>query len=410
MQMTVLEFGRALPDLPPHQRACSTWDVAARGEVRPRGRRARSPEVLPSPAPRRVRRRGDAPTPYELGAPRPRTASRSQRAHHRFRFEEALGHPARPRPAPPCGPASRARRSVTGGDGAAPRGLRRADALHPHRGPGGGRARSSTSGARPAPPDEPPASRARSAPARPWSRCARCCGWSTPAGQAALLAPTEVLAAAALPLDRRRCSASSQPRRPAGSSPAPGSTRVELLTGSMTKAQRKGRSARIATGEAADRGRHPRPAPGPGDRSPTSASSSSTSSTASASSSASRPATDKAGTPPHAAGADRDADPAHGRDDRLRRPRRLHADPQLPAGRAGIQTNLVPLAEHPAWLDRVWERVARGGRRKGRQVLRRLPRGSTRRRDRGRPTTSTSATRHRRRRGRGRAGPLCRRR
>ena len=30
---------------------------------------------------------------------------------------------------------------------------------------------------------------------------------------------------------------------------------------------------------------------------------------------------------------------------------------ELPAGRAPIQTNVVPLAEHPGWLDRVWERV-----------------------------------------------------
>jgi ATP-dependent DNA helicase RecG len=30
---------------------------------------------------------------------------------------------------------------------------------------------------------------------------------------------------------------------------------------------------------------------------------------------------------------------------------------ELPAGRAPIQTNVVPLAEHPAWISRVWERV-----------------------------------------------------
>ena len=30
---------------------------------------------------------------------------------------------------------------------------------------------------------------------------------------------------------------------------------------------------------------------------------------------------------------------------------------ELPAGRAPIQTNVVPLAEHPAWIDRVWARV-----------------------------------------------------
>jgi ATP-dependent DNA helicase RecG len=30
---------------------------------------------------------------------------------------------------------------------------------------------------------------------------------------------------------------------------------------------------------------------------------------------------------------------------------------ELPAGRAPIQTNVVPLAEHPSWITRVWERV-----------------------------------------------------
>jgi ATP-dependent DNA helicase RecG len=30
---------------------------------------------------------------------------------------------------------------------------------------------------------------------------------------------------------------------------------------------------------------------------------------------------------------------------------------ELPAGRAPIQTNVVPLADHPTWLDRVWARI-----------------------------------------------------
>ena len=30
---------------------------------------------------------------------------------------------------------------------------------------------------------------------------------------------------------------------------------------------------------------------------------------------------------------------------------------ELPAGRAPIQTNVVPLAEHPGWVERVWQRV-----------------------------------------------------
>jgi ATP-dependent DNA helicase RecG len=30
---------------------------------------------------------------------------------------------------------------------------------------------------------------------------------------------------------------------------------------------------------------------------------------------------------------------------------------ELPAGRAPIQTNVVPLADQPAWIERVWQRV-----------------------------------------------------
>jgi ATP-dependent DNA helicase RecG len=40
---------------------------------------------------------------------------------------------------------------------------------------------------------------------------------------------------------------------------------------------------------------------------------------------------------------------------------------ELPAGRAPIQTNLVPLGEHPQWIGRVWERV-REEVEKGHQV------------------------------------------
>ncbi|MBM9460445.1 ATP-dependent DNA helicase RecG [Nocardioides sp. zg-536] len=40
---------------------------------------------------------------------------------------------------------------------------------------------------------------------------------------------------------------------------------------------------------------------------------------------------------------------------------------ELPAGRAPIQTNLVPLAEHPSWFGRVWQRV-REEVEKGHQV------------------------------------------
>src|SRR6185369_624976 len=30
---------------------------------------------------------------------------------------------------------------------------------------------------------------------------------------------------------------------------------------------------------------------------------------------------------------------------------------ELPAGRAAIQTNVVPLADRPGWIERVWARV-----------------------------------------------------
>jgi ATP-dependent DNA helicase RecG len=40
---------------------------------------------------------------------------------------------------------------------------------------------------------------------------------------------------------------------------------------------------------------------------------------------------------------------------------------ELPAGRAPIQTNVVPLADQPAWIDRVWQRV-REEVEKGHQV------------------------------------------
>ena len=56
------------------------------------------------------------------------------------------------------------------------------------------------------------------------------------------------------------------------------------------------------------------------------------------------------------AGDDRDADPAHRRDDGLRRPRGL--DARRAAGRPGGDPDQRgPLAEHPGWMDRVWARV-----------------------------------------------------
>ncbi|QWF23965.1 ATP-dependent DNA helicase RecG [Nocardioides sp. LMS-CY] len=170
-------------------------------------------------------------------------------------------------------------------------------------------------------------------------------------GQAALLAPTEVLAQ-----QHHRSITALLGDLAAGGmlGGAADATNVELLTGSMTKAQRTGPMSRIATGEAgivigthalleervifADLGlvvvdeQHRF---GVEQRAAL---------------------TDKAGTPPHVLVMT--ATPI---------PRTVAMTvfgdletstlTELPAGRAPIQTNVVPLAEHPGWLGRVWERV-----------------------------------------------------
>ena len=172
-------------------------------------------------------------------------------------------------------------------------------------------------------------------------------------GQAALLAPTEVLA------QQHYHSISAMLAAVNGGSTAGGGllgggTAVELLTGSMTKAQRTGPLSRIAIGEAGivigthallqdqvifdDLGlvvvdeQHRF---GVEQRAEL---------------------TSKAGTPPHVLVMT--ATPI---------PRTVAMTvfgdlevstlTELPAGRAPIQTNLVPLAERPHWMDRVWERV-----------------------------------------------------
>ncbi|MCR6031764.1 DEAD/DEAH box helicase [Nocardioides sp. zg-579] len=170
-------------------------------------------------------------------------------------------------------------------------------------------------------------------------------------GQAALLAPTEVLAQ-----QHHRSITAMLGDLAAGGmlGGAPEATCVELLTGSMTKAQRTEPLLRIATGEAGivigthalleenvsffdlglvvvDEqhrfGVEQRAA-----------------------------LTDKAGTPPHVLVMT--ATPI---------PRTVAMTvfgdletstlAELPAGRAPIQTNVVPVAEHPGWIGRVWERV-----------------------------------------------------
>jgi len=167
-------------------------------------------------------------------------------------------------------------------------------------------------------------------------------------GQAALLAPTEVLA------QQHYRSITAMLGDLAGGGLFGDGTGVELLTGSMTKAHRTGPLSRLVTGESGivigthalleeqvqffdlglvvvDEqhrfGVEQRAA-----------------------------LTDKAGTPPHVLVMT--ATPI---------PRTVAMTvfgdlevstlTELPAGRAPIQTNLVPLAEHPQWQARVWERV-----------------------------------------------------
>ncbi|MEP9381193.1 ATP-dependent DNA helicase RecG [Nocardioides sp. KR10-350] len=184
-------------------------------------------------------------------------------------------------------------------------------------------------------------------------------------GQAALLAPTEVLAQQhyrSITAMLGDLAANGMQGGLLGG--AEETTQVELLTGSMTKTQRKEPLSRIATGEAGivvgthallqehvqfydlglvvvDEqhrfGVEQRAA-----------------------------LTDKAGSPPHVLVMT--ATPI---------PRTVAMTvfgdlevstlTELPAGRAPIQTNLVPLAERPGWINRVWERV-REEVEKGHQV------------------------------------------
>jgi ATP-dependent DNA helicase RecG len=170
-------------------------------------------------------------------------------------------------------------------------------------------------------------------------------------GQAALLAPTEVLAQ-----QHHRSITAMLGELAAGGmlGGAEGGTTVALLTGSMTKAQRTEPMLRMATGEAgivigthalleervsfADLGlvvvdeQHRF---GVEQRAAL---------------------TDKAGSPPHVLVMT--ATPI---------PRTVAMTvfgdletstlTELPAGRAPIQTNVVPLAEHGSWIDRVWARI-----------------------------------------------------
>ncbi|WP_166140313.1 ATP-dependent DNA helicase RecG [Nocardioides ochotonae] len=169
-------------------------------------------------------------------------------------------------------------------------------------------------------------------------------------GQAALLAPTEVLAQQ----HHRTITAMLGDLGMGGLLGAAEGTTVELLTGSMTKAQRKAPLSRLVTGEAgivvgthalledqvmfADLGlvvvdeQHRF---GVEQRAAL---------------------TDKAGSPPHVLVMT--ATPI---------PRtvamtvfgdlEISTLTELPAGRAPIQTNVVPLGEQPLWIDRAWARL-----------------------------------------------------
>ena len=181
-------------------------------------------------------------------------------------------------------------------------------------------------------------------------------------GQAALLAPTEVLAAAAPPVDHARCSgplgraraARRRRRRARGSRCSPGRMGTAARrAGAARRGQRRGRASSSAR----------TPCSRTRCSSTTSAWSSSTSSTASASSSAT-PCGPRASDAAAPAGHDRDADPAHRRHDRLRRPGRLDADRAArPVARRSRRTWCPPARSRTSSSgpgQRVREEVAAG--------------------------------------------------
>ena len=193
------------------------------------------------------------------------------------------------------------------------------------------------------------------------ARCGRCCRWSTPAARRRCSRRPRCSPPSTHRAHPASCSARSA--GPASSTAPPTGTRVALLTGSQPAAARREALRRGRRRAAPASSSAPTPCSRRASSSPTSGWSSSTSSTGSASSSATRCAA-KAQPPAARAGDDRDADPAHGRHDRLRRPGDLHAAPSCPAAAAPIATHVVPAAEKPAWLDRAWQRHPRGGRRR----------------------------------------------
>ncbi|GAA4802802.1 ATP-dependent DNA helicase RecG [Nocardioides caeni] len=340
----VLEFGDLYP-IYPLTKGLQTWDVAravkfARSVIEP------IVEVLPD----RIREDFDVlgiDDAYEW-VHRPDTRDQVARAHHRFRFEEALVTQL------VLGRRRRANRELaatvrSGGDGTL---LAAFDARLPFDLTAGQR----STGA------EIEADLARPHPMNRLLQGEVGSGKTLVAlramlrvvdsgGQAALLAPTEVLA------QQHHRSIVTMLGELAEGGTIFGSadgTRVELLTGSMTKTQRTGPLSRIASGEAgivigthallqdqvmfADLGlvvvdeQHRF---GVEQRAAL---------------------TDKATAPPHLLVMT--ATPI---------PRTVAMTvfgdlevstlSELPAGRAPIQTNVVPLADQPAWFDRIWQRV-----------------------------------------------------
>ena len=191
-------------------------------------------------------------------------------------------------------------------------------------------------------------------------------------GQAALLAPTEVLA------QQHHRSITALLGDLAGGGMLGGAeeaTTVTLLTGLDVEGAARPGDARHRLGPGRDRGRHPRPAAGEGllRRPRARGRRRAAPVRGRAAGRARRQGADAAAR----ARDDGDAHPAHRRDDGVRRPRGLHAD--RAAGRAGADPDQRRAARRAAVVDhpRLGAR-ARGGR-EGSPGLRRLPA------DRGRP-------------------------
>ena len=340
----VLEFGALYP-IYPLTKGLQTWDVARAVKV------ARDlvddvPEILPAP----VRDHYDVAGIADAYAwvHRPEDREQVERAHHRFRFEEALVTQL------VLGRRRRAIRSQgatvrDGGDGAV---LGAFDERLPFELTAGQAAVGKEIDhdlAQPHPMNRLLQGEVGSGKTLVALRAMLRVVDS--GGQTALLAPTEVLAQQ----HYRSIVAMLGGLADGGTIFGSGAgTRVELLTGSMTKTQRTGPLSRIASGEAgivigthallqdnvffADLGlvvvdeQHRF---GVEQRAAL---------------------TDKAAAPPHLLVMT--ATPI---------PRTVAMTvfgdletstlTELPAGRAPIQTNVVPLAEQPAWLGRVWERV-----------------------------------------------------